>query len=476
MVPDSDPTLVVETSAGRLAGFLDRGVPNWRGVPYGRVEARFRPASPASPADVQATQFGPVSWQLPLGAGASWTVVDPGAVESEDCLSLNIWSPAAGTAGPGRPVLIWMHSGAHVAGSGYMPAKDPWVYAARHDVVIVSANFRLGPWGWLYLGGHDPEYRDSANLAVLDQILLLRWVRDNIAQFGGDPGNVTIFGGSSGASDVATLLGVPGAQGLFHKAALYSGTAENLVEPGEAVDLAGRFLRGAGQLAGTPAELAKLPNVGLRYIHRALLREARTKQNDRIRFDPIVDGEVIPKPPLESAAAGLAAGVPVLVSVTSDEALAYFAYGPDTIDKMYAALAGDNPDVDFFGKVEVLSSRLYFEPAKRLLGAVQAAGGTGWGQVFNYLPSIAFGADIAEVGGRSFHGCDLPSLFLDPDGAHGNDEDRAVAAMQQGALVGLARNGDPGWDRCAPGKFTAQWMAPQASGRMRFAAIPGRDA
>jgi para-nitrobenzyl esterase len=476
MVPDSDPALVVETSAGRLAGFLDRGVPNWRGVPYGRVEARFRPALPARPGDLEATECGPVCWQLPLGAGASWAVVGPNAVESEDCLSLNIWSPEAGAASPGRPVLVWIHSGAHVAGSGYMPMKDPWVYAARHDMVIVSANYRLGPWGWLYLGEHDPDYRDSANLAVLDQVLLLRWVRDNIAAFGGDPGNVTLFGGSCGASDVATLLGVPAAKGLFHKAALYSGTAENLVEPGEAVDLADRFLRAAGELAGTPAELAKLPNVGLRYVHRALLRDARTKQNDRIRFDPLIDGEVIPKPPLESAAAGLAAGIPVLASVTSDEALAYYAYGEDTIDKMYAALAGGNPDVDFFEKVEYLSEQIYFKPAERLLSAVQAAGGTGWGQVFNHLPSIAFGANIEAVGGRAFHGSDLPSLFLDPEGPDGNDDDRAVAAVQQGALVGLARNGDPGWECCAPGKFTAKWMAPPASGRMRIGTLPGRDA
>lgn len=445
--------LVVETSSGPVHGLLDRGVPNWRGVPYGRLERRFRPAVPVQPADhVDATRWGSISWQVPIYSGMSWQVVYPEAVEHEECLNLNIWS--LGDDGGSRPVLVWLHSGGHVYGSGSSPSMDAWVYAARHDAVIVTANYRLGPWGWLYLGELDSEYGDSANLPVLDQVLLLRWIRDNIAQFGGDPGNVTIFGVSSGASDVGTLLGTPAARGLFHKAALYSGNAETPVTRDAAVRRAERFLTEAGSLADSPATLAAVPNVALRHIHRKQL-----KNDGRVYYGPFVDGAVLPQMPVDSVADGLM-DVPLLVSVVAAEARMYDAFSPDMVDRMCAARSGPGPDADHDTKVAFLTEKLYFEPAERLLAAMHKVGTQGWWQVFDYVPTNSPIGNNPIFGGRPVHGVDVSALFIDPNGTEGTDVDRAVGAEEQGALMGLARDGRLDWSAWSPTQPTQHRIKP----------------
>jgi para-nitrobenzyl esterase len=436
--------LDVETSSGPVRGFLDRAVPNWRGVPYGRIERRFRPAGAARPAGlVDATRWGPISWQVPIYSGMSWQVVYPDAVEHEQCLNLNVWSP--GTDGASRPVLVWLHAGGHVYGSGSSPTMDAWVYAARHGVVIVTANYRLGPWGWLYFGDLDPDYADSANVPVLDQILLLEWVRDNIAGFGGDPDNVTIFGVSSGASDVGTLLGAPAARGLFHQAALYSGNAEDPVTRDEAVRRAKAFLAEAGSLAETPSALAAGPNVAVRHIHRK-----RLQKDGRVHYGPFVDGQVLPAMPVDAVGAGLMGEVPLLVSVTAGEAWMYDIFSPDTVDRMYADWSGPDPDADHEAKVDFLTKILYFEPAERLLAASRKAGGPGWWQVFDYVPTTSPIGNNPLFGGRAVHGVDVPALFIDVDGAEGTDLDRAVGAQEQRALIGLARDGRAHWEPWSP--------------------------
>lgn len=435
--------LVVETSSGPVRGFFDRGVPNWRGVPYGHVERRFRPAVPARPAArVDATRWGPISWQVPIYAGVSWQVVFDDSVEQEDCLNLNIWSPAAD--GKSRPVLVWLHPGGHVYGSGSGPSMDAWVFAARHDAVVVTANYRLGPWGWLYFGAIDPAFADSANLPVLDQLLLLQWIRDNAARFGGDPGNVTLFGMSSGGSDVGTMLGVPAARGLFHKAAIYSGNAEIHVTRAEAESRAATFVSEAGSLGQSPADLAAAPNLAIRYIHRKLLT------SNRVHYAPFIDGEVIPRPPLESIDDGLIADVPVLISVTAEEALMYHGFSDDMVDIMYASHGGPDQHADHDQKVEFLTEELFFQPAERVLAAVHKAGGQCWYQMFDYNPTTSYMSQNPKFTGRAVHGADTTALFIDPSGTEGTEVDRAVGAEEQAALMGLARAGRPAWAPWSP--------------------------
>ncbi len=348
------------------------------------------------------------------------------------------------------------------------------MFAAHHDVVIVSANYRLGPWGWLYLGALDPDFADGSNLAVRDQLLLLRWVRDNIARFGGDPGNVTLFGLSTGASDVATLLGVPAARGLFHQAAIYSGSADQVGELSEAARFAERFIAAAESLAQTPSELVNLSNTALRYIHR------RTIQGGPARYDPVVDGDVLHQPPLRSIADGSVSEVPLLVSVTSDEARILDLVRGNAVDERYARLVeddghsgGSRHGVGHDDKISLLSRKLYVEPAERLLAAATGAGGHCWAQVFDYHPTTSHLAGNPLVSGKPVHGADTSALFCDVHGCAGTDEDRAVGAEEQRALIDLARNGRPDWQRYTVDRPVAKWLNPDSTDTQTLGALPG---
>ncbi|MDF3293691.1 carboxylesterase family protein [Streptomyces silvisoli] len=457
----TDRDLVVETSSGSVQGFLDRGVPNWRGVPYGRVEQRFRPPVPVTPVEqVDARRWGPVCWQLPIMTGKTLSAVFPDVAESEDCLNLNLWSPDP-SPDARRPVLVWLHFGSRAYGSGSTPTIDVWHFAARHGAVIVTPNYRLGPWGWLYLGALDPDFKDSANLTILDQVMLLRWIRENVAGFGGDPDNVTVFGMSSGASDLGALLGAPAAKGLFHKAALYSGAQAPMAEE-DAVQFAEEFLAAAGPLAATPADLVQLPNVGLRTIHRRLLRQSTARANGPVivRYGPFVDGDVLPQAPLDSLEAGLMADVPLLVSNVAEEAGVWDCW--NAVDHAYSHVLPDaDQSVDHDEKIRVLSEIRWVGPARELLAAQHKGGGHGWAQKFDYAPSTNWQTALAypAVAKRPVHGADVASLFLDPEGDVGTDDDRAVGALEQAALLALARDGHVPWAQWSPEQQTPHRIA-----------------
>ncbi|MFF1918047.1 carboxylesterase family protein [Streptomyces sp. NPDC058239] len=459
--------LAVETTSGTVRGFLDRGTPNWRGIPYGRVPGRFRPALPETAGGtIDAVRWGAVSWQVPMSVTPQrWSPLYPDAEQHEDCLNLNIWS-----ARPDRrdrqPVLVWFHPGRHMVG-GTMRTVDPWAYAARHGLVVVTANYRLGPWGWLSLAGLDPDYDCSTNLAVRDQLLMLRWVRDNIASFGGDPDNVTIFGLSTGGTDVATLLSVPSAEGLFHKAAIYSGNAELAQSADDAAGLAERFLAAAGSLTDCARGLAELSNVALRYTHSQTLRAGQ------MRYQAVVDGDVLLQPLLQ-AIGERAVPVPVLVSVTSEEAgILEIVEGGAAVDAKYARLVEEAGTADRGKKVSLLSDELYVRPAERLLSALnrQGSGVAGaastaacWAQVFDYHPTTSHLAGYSEIAHRAVHAADTAALFCDPAGADGTETDRVIGAQEQSGLVGLARDGDPGWPAYTSHRPLARWIGPHSSG------------
>jgi len=448
----ADRDLVVETSSGPVHGFLDRGVPSWRGVPYGRVEQRFKPPVPVTAAErIDGRHWGPVCWQLPIVPGKSPSSIFPDVAESEDCLNLNIWSPGADPDAR-RPVLVWLHFGSRAYGAGSTPLIDVWHFAARHDAVVITPNYRIGPWGWLYLGALDSDYDDSANLCLLDQFLMLQWVRDNAAAFGGDPGNVTVFGMSSGGSDLGALLGAPAAKGLFQQAAMYSGAQPPMAEKG-AAEFAEEFLAAAGPLASTPAELAALPNVGLRTVHRRLLRQAVARAGGPVivRYGPFVDGVILPRSPLDSLASGLMADVALLVSNVAEEAGVWEAWG--SIDHVFARVFADrDQDVSHAEKVQALSEMRWVGPARKVLDAHHRGGGTAWNQKFDYAPTTNWQTALSfpELAKRPVHGADVAALFLDPQGTDGTDDDRAVAALEQQALLALARDGRAPWARWSP--------------------------
>jgi para-nitrobenzyl esterase len=294
------PTRAVETSTGRLRGLRADGVSVFRGIPYGGDTAlsRFQPAPPAKPWAGVRDCFvsGPLAPQ-PDALGP----------ESEDCLVLNVFTPQA-TPERKRPVMVWLHGGGFTQGSGGYILYDGSALSRAGDVVVVSINHRLGALGYLYLGGLSDEFTDSGNVGQLDIILALQWVRENIAAFGGDPGNVTIFGESGGGQKVGVLLCMPAAQGLFHKAIMQSAPRMNMPGNDQAAATAGKVL---AELGVTNSTLHLLQTVD----YRSIVAAAQS-----FSLEPVIDGSNLPTHPFDPVAPDISSNVPLIIGTNRDEA------------------------------------------------------------------------------------------------------------------------------------------------------------
>jgi len=310
------PPVVVraETAQGAVEGESLGNVLAFRGIPYAAPpvgERRFRPPEPpARWSGVRsALDMGPACPQL---VGEDLTENNE-SVMSEDCLSLNVWTPRVDAAK--RPVLFWIHGGAFVDGSSRNTWYDGPHLAARGDVVVVTINYRLGAWGFLSLDSFGARYAESANIGLLDQIAALNWVQHNIANFGGDAHNVTIFGESAGSASVGDLLSMPAARGLFSKAILESGlpggrTGDMLPHRRETAQA---FLKLLG--ANTPADLSKKSMRDLLDAQERLF----STTSDLGTFGPSVDGIVLKERPFVAIAEGRGNRVPVMIGTTLEE-------------------------------------------------------------------------------------------------------------------------------------------------------------
>ena len=467
--------LIVETSSGRVEGVEEGGVEVFRGIPYAASvagEGRWRPPAPAKPwSGVRdASRPGPIAPQLP--GITSRLLGDSGQPMHEDCLSLGVWTPSADAAR--RPVLVWIHGGSFRTGAGSLAVYDGGVLARRGEVVVVTLNYRLGALGFLQLPELGREEGGApGNFGLLDQIAALEWVRSNIAAFGGDPEQVTLFGQSAGAMCAATLLGTPRARGLFQRAILQSGAAQNVHGPAVAERVTATFLAECGVEAGDAAALRALP------VSTVLEAQGRTSERLRgeigdVAFQPSVDGALLPEQPLEAVRAGAAAGLPLLIGSNRDEWRFYGLADPkaaqldeagllrrfrrglpgadasgrslaegvvETYREARAGRSGVSPTELWFA---IQSDRWFRHAAMRLAELHAAHEPATWAYLFSW------GSPALDGKLGACHALDIPFVFGGAEQASlgwliGDDPGaRVLAERIQDAWLAFARRGDPG--------------------------------
>jgi len=310
-----DPNPVVATTYGKVKGALEDGIATFKGVRYGADTATTRFQAPRAPepwTDVRdALAVGNSAPQPPSGDGGglfkSWRP-DPPIATSEDCLFLNVWTPAADDKK--RPVLVWFHGGGFSTGSGSSYAYDGVRLAKRGDVVVVTTNHRLNQFGYLNLAGYGEQFADSGAVGALDMIQSLEWVHDNIAAFGGDPGNVLIFGESGGGSKVCTLMAMDKAKGLFHRAVVQSGPRINHVTKEASAKAADEVVKKLGLTKDTIAEILTKPVADI---------QAAAEGVQGAGSGPVLDGRSITRDPFNPDGPPQSVDVPLLIGCNRTE-------------------------------------------------------------------------------------------------------------------------------------------------------------
>jgi para-nitrobenzyl esterase len=473
---DAGSVPVVEIAAGKLRGASAAGIHSFKGIPYGASPTgrnRFMPPEPPQPwAGIRdALAYAGHAWQLPnrpKRRPVLETLLGPADTtqEGEDCLTLNVWTPGLGD-GAKRPVMVWLHGGAFGYGSGNRAVTDGANLARRGDVVVFSVNHRLNIFGFLHLADIGGEaWAHSGNAGVLDLVAALRWVRDNIEYFGGDPGNVTIFGESGGGGKVSVLLAMPAARGLFHRAIIQSGAAIRVSTRERANALAEAVLKELGigrneceRLQTVPAERLLAP---IAPASRAVGR-SRWPLLDRYDFGPVVDGADLPQHPAEPGAPPTADDIPLMIGGTREES-AFFLADDDAVwngtlaevelRERVTAVAGGETDALL---AAYRSAMPQASPADRLIAAL--TGSNFWIRTVllaeRYAarpraPVYMYSLDWQSPahGGRvkAHHAMDLPFVFDSTEVADttaGAPGVRELAARISDTWIAFARNGEP---------------------------------
>jgi para-nitrobenzyl esterase len=460
---------IAATRSGKVEGIEHDGVLEFRGVPFAAPPVgprRFLPPVREAAWDGvrDATQFSPEVAQadLPivriLGSG--------GVGSSEDGLYLNVWTPACDDAR--RPVMVWIHGGAYVFGSGSVSWYDGTHFVQHGDVVVVTINYRLGPLGFLHLAdAFGDALAGSGNAGILDQVAALEWVHESIAAFGGNPDDVTIFGESAGANSVGTLLALPAARGLFHKAIAQSGAGAWVADRTRAAAIAEIVLE---KLPERPRDIETLQALPLETLFAANPGAAVNLDGTgaALSWQPVVDGDTLPQKPLDAVTAGHASGVHLLTGTNEHEVTLFQVLDPSLAElddtRILGLLASvtDQPTPILCAYRELMPdassqevwSALATDAAFRLpairLAAAQHEHGRAWMYRFTWETPV-FGGVL-----RSTHALEIPFVFdtLDKPGAGqftGNGpECAAVSDAMHRAWIAFARTGDPGWPEYEP--------------------------
>lgn len=360
-------SLIVDTSNGPVRGISDGTVSAWLGIRYAAPptgDLRWRAPQPPAPwtEPADATEVGPVCPQptdprIPL---------DLGAPQGEDCLTLNVWVPCGGARSDGepvsgsdnKPVLVWVHGGAYVLGSGAQPLYHGRELAVGDDVVVVTLNYRLGAFGFLDLSSFGDAF--DTNNGLRDVLFALQWVRDNIAGFGGDPDRVTLFGESAGGGIVTTLLGSPAAAGLFHRAIAQSAPVTSVYDQTRGRRIAEEFLTELGMSARDAGQLPTLPVAAVVAASKHLFNDVPARAPGTLAFVPIVDGDLVPDYPVQLARAGRTLPVPLIIGTNEHEAALFrwmksplLPITPQAITDMFTAIAAEQPGLQIPSQSEI---------------------------------------------------------------------------------------------------------------------------
>ena len=466
---------IVSTSYGRLQGTTEDDLHVFRGVPFAAPPVgglRFRAPRPPESWDGirEATEFGPYSIQTYAAGGELIGFYD--MPTDEDCLTLNIWTPGLDDAK--RPVMVWIHGGAYAAGAGSASTYDGQHLARRGDVVVVTINYRIGALGFLYNQAlTDGDDAHGGNYGMRDQVAALRWVREQIGAFGGDPENVTIFGESAGGMSVAALLGSPEAEGLFQRAIPQSGAGHHALPLDFAEEIGRRFNAVLEIAPDDAASLRGIPAQDILDAQNAILLDPQTREllgRYGMPFCPTVDGGFLETLPIASIRDGRGKDVDLLCGTTEDEwtllrmlmfgvtetdeaqaraQFSLYAFGDDEFgDRLYdhyhEIRSARGAATDPLSILDAVMTDYVFRiPADRLLDA--HSGQDGEGSTYAYL----FNQQSPAMDGalRACHGIDLPYVFGTTDEMRefvGDDpQTDQLAGFVMDAWLNFARSGNP---------------------------------
>lgn len=478
----SQESTTLEISSGKIAGVIENGVYIYKGIPYAKAE-RFMPPEKTDRWDGirSCRSYGPT---CPQGKRMGWYSDEQAyafawddGYPDENCLRINIWSKNVGKKDK-VPVMVWLHGGGYAAGSGQeLPSYDGTSLASTGDVVVVTLNHRLNVLGFLDLSAFGDKYSSSGNVGLLDLVAALTWVKENIGTFGGDAGNVTIFGQSGGGGKVSTLLATPAAEGLYHKAIVQSGSMLRTMTSADSRKIGEETV---AQLGLTPKDIDKIQQIpyetllaaGEKAVAKVRAEAEKTGINSFIfGWAPTVDGKILPRQPFDSQAPEQSKNIPMIIGTTRHE-FNMSAYVPalrSVDDKKVKVMLRDkygdkaSEYEKAFGKAypgytpkDMIDVDIVFRP-----GAIEQAklkeaqqGAPVW------MYQFAWESPVLDSIFRSTHCMDIPFVFANTDRhasmTGGGDKARRLASQMSGAWINFAKTGDPNipalphWDPYTP--------------------------
>jgi para-nitrobenzyl esterase len=465
--------IIAETTAGKVRGMPEGGVLAFKGVPYGAPTSgrrRWLLPLPVRPwrGVRDATEFATACPQIIMPADPQYQpgFYPRGLPQSEDCLVVDIWTPAVNDGGK-RPVMVWLHGGGYATGIGGETMTEGHALSKRGNVVVVTVTHRLNVFGYFYLADIvGKEYADSGTVGVLDIVLALEWVQNNAAAFGGDADNVTIFGESGGGHKVSVMLAMPSAKGLFHRAIIESGPGLRSIKPENASDIAERLLVKLDIKANQLDKLLEMPA-------QQLLESADTlslpptgtslpgiPSGSLMRFSPVVDGRSLPVHPFDPVAAPTAAGVSLIIGTTRDETATFMARDPkagkideselrgrlapmlgEHLDRVLGAYKKSRPAASPWDLlVAITTERIRYSSILLAERKADASNDPVYMYLFTYETNFTNG--LYKAG----HAIEIPFVFdlVDNVPAAGTRPDKhELAASMSEAWIAFARNGDP---------------------------------